>query len=174
MLADRVNQIAEAKELLCLCHGNPKRELLYLYPGDRILSVQESFTRKNALRLLYLDREDFQLFLEEQGLLGVDQRWEPMPFMDETVRLLPERLGRRGDLADFRWIRLLVQILEGGAGELLGNVGIVRKGLQEKIVEENRTDSSMVLEPYTAERFVEKLLKILYGTDSGCSEEDGV
>lgn len=160
-LADVVNQIAKAKEILCLCHGNPERELLYLYPGERILAVQESFTRKNALRVLYPDRENFQMFLEEQGLLGVDQRWEALPYMDETKNLLPKRLDRRSELTDFQWIRLLTQILDGSTGEILGVVGIVRKGLQEKIAEEDRMNGSMVMEPYTAERFTEKLLKIL-------------
>lgn len=160
-LVDMVRQITEAEKYLCLCHGNMERELLYLYPGVRILAVQESFTRKNALRLLYLDRENFQLFLEEQGLLSVDQRWEPAPLMEETARFLPEHIYRRSDLTDFPWIHLLIQILDGESAEILGTVGIIRKGLQEVIAEEYQNSFSIALEPYAAERLTENLLEIL-------------
>lgn len=161
VLRDAVSQIAEATRLLCLCHGNPERELLYLYPGEKILAVQESFTRKNALRLLYLNRDDFQRFMEEQSLLSMDQRWETLPYMDETVSILPKRLDRRSELSDFRWIRLLAQVLDGTSGEVLEIIGIVRKGLEEEIVEEDRLAGNIEMKPYSAERFMEKLLNIL-------------
>lgn len=159
-LAEAVRQIAGAGTLLCLCHGNRERELLYLYPGKKLLAVQESFTRRNALRLLYMDREGLQLFLEEQGLLGPDPGWEPLPYVDGNVRILPEQVKRRSELAAYPWLLLLTEILDGKSGWRLGAIGIVRKGFQDEIVEED-TEGSQRAEAYTAERFMERLLKEL-------------
>lgn len=158
-LAGAVKRIAEAKELFCLCHGNRKREILYLYPGERVLAVQEIFLRKKTLRLIFLDKEKLQLFLEEQGILGDEGGWEPLPYVDETVPMLPEKLSDRNELTAYPWVRLAAERIDGNDGQIKEHFGIVRIGFRDELLTENYEKGDVEKEPYTAGRFMEKLLE---------------
>ena len=160
-LAEAVNQMAEAEEILCLCHGDRSRELLYLYPGERLLAVQEMFARKNALRMVYLEKETLRLFLEEQGLLGEDPGWEPLPCKEgiEAEELLPERIQTRSAMKEYPWIRLIVEAVETGTGRVNRQIGILRIGFQEELLTADRAEDRVEREPYTAERFMERLME---------------
>lgn len=158
-LAGAVRQITEAKAFLCLCHGNRKRELLYLYPGDRILAVQEIFQRKHALRLLFLEREDLGLYLKEQDLLVAEQNWEPLPYVDKTAPIMPIQIQKRSDLADHPWLWLLAEEMDGQSDQIFRQMGIVRAGFQNEIVIEDMAEGVQTREPYEEGHFVEKLLE---------------
>ena len=73
-LSDAVKQITEAKRVFNFCHGNPERELMFLYPGESLLAVQEIFRRKNAVRMTRVEKNEIFLFLNEQGFTGIDER----------------------------------------------------------------------------------------------------
>lgn len=162
-LADRVGQITEAEHVLCLCHGDRSRELLYLYPGERILAVQEMFPRKNALRLLDQERDGLHLFLEEQGLLGEEPGWEPRPCKAgmKTEELLPEQIQARSFTEAYPWIRLIAERAETATGRVTCQIGIVRTGFQEELLTADRVEETVERELYTVERFMEELWQSL-------------
>lgn len=162
-IAETVRQIAEAEETLCLCHGNRRRELLYLYPGEKILAVQESFLRKNALRVFSLAEGDLRLFLEEQGILDKGFGWEPAPYVDESAEMMPQQLERRSDLAAYPWLCLLVTAEDGASSQIHGRMGVMYTGFQKEIVTELTADGIVRKEPYAAERLTELLLERLCG-----------
>lgn len=157
-LAAAVDQIADADSVACLYHGCREKELLYLYPGEKILAVQEMFCRKQALRLIFLEKDHLKEFLEEQELLGECGGWDPLPFTDEGLPPLPERLGRRAELGNYPWIRLLARMTDNDTGYAGIQIGIVRNGLTEEILAENMENGSVEQEPYTADRFLDRLL----------------
>lgn len=163
-LAGAVSQIAGAKRILSFCPGNPRRELMFLYPGEVLLAVQESFRRKNALRLVFLEKEELPLFLEEQGLLG-EEEWEPRPCPEETKALLPEKPERREELEEWPWIRMLVEQTDGQTGETLEQMAVLRKGLEDVMVtalSERAEDGSREnyrIEPYEEKKFTDRILQ---------------
>lgn len=78
-LAKLLGQMAKAETLVALYPGNPAREWTYLYPGEEIVAVQEVQQRKEAVRLFFIEKDQFQDFLREQGLTGEDDSWEALP-----------------------------------------------------------------------------------------------
>lgn len=153
-----VKQISGADMLLCLYSADRRKELLYLYPGEKILAVQESFCRKDALRLLELETDEISGYLEEQGLLGEDSGWEPLPCTDRSTEILPGRMEKRSGLSAYPWVRLLAELVDTESGCVLGHAGIIRNGFRDEIIMEDRTEGRTVTEPYTSEKFTEILL----------------
>ena len=110
-LAKLLGQMAKAETLVALYPGNPAREWTYLYPGEEIVAVQEVQQRKEAVRLFFIEKDQFQDFLREQGLTGEDDSWEALPYRD-MEEILPQTLDNRKELQAYPWISLLaVQML---------------------------------------------------------------
>lgn len=93
-LAKLLGQMAKAETLVALYPGNPAREWTYLYPGEEIVAVQEVQQRKEAVRLFFIEKDQFQDFLREQGLTGEDDSWEALPYRD-MEEILPQTLDNR-------------------------------------------------------------------------------
>ena len=161
-LSDAVKQITEAKRVFNFCHGNPERELMFLYPGESLLAVQEIFRRKNAVRMTRVEKNEIFLFLNEQGFTGIDEDWEPLPCPGEMEELLPKKLEQRGELKAYPWVRLLVSVTDGQTGEMLERTAVFRKGFSDMtITQSGREDGREYksAEPYDAEKFTEKIWK---------------
>ena len=161
-LAGAAGRIAEAERVFCFCHGNPERELLFLYPGDPVLAVQESFRRKNALRMTYFEKKDLTRFLEEQGMTGEDGDWEPRPCPEGTEELLPERVETRGALKAYPWIRLFISVSEGQTGKELGRLAVIRTGIYDLAAAETGLDTgeeSEMVECFSAGRLAGIILR---------------
>ncbi len=158
IMARAVEQISGSARTIGMCHGNRKKELVFLYPGETVLAVQEVSRRKHMLRLTFLERCGLKTYLEEQGLLGEDESWEPLPYTAGMGSILPEQITRRSDLEGYPWIRLLALVSESGSERTEKRIGIIRNGFGEEIVLETFPGEKPELEPYTEERFLERLL----------------
>ena len=148
-LAKLLGQMAKAETLVALYPGNPAREWTYLYPGEEIVAVQEVQQRKEAVRLFFIEKDQFQDFLREQGLTGEDDSWEALPYRD-MEEILPQTLDNRKELQAYPWISLLAVQMDAKTGEKAGQTGGARRGIHRMLVEEDAMDETRKTGPYRA------------------------
>lgn len=129
-LAKLLGQVAKAETLVALYPGNPAREWTYLYPGEEIVAVQEVQQRKEAVRLFFIEKDQFQDFLREQGLTGEDDSWEALPYRD-MEEILPQTLDNRKELQAYPWISLLAVQMDAKTGEKAGQTGVAAPGYSQ-------------------------------------------
>ena len=161
-LAKLLGQMAKAETLVALYPGNPAREWTYLYPGEEIVAVQEVQQRKEAVRLFFIEKDQFQDFLREQGLTGEDDSWEALPYRD-MEEILPQTLDNRKELQAYPWISLLAVQMDAKTGEKAGQTGVARLGIHRMLVEEDAMDETRKTGPYRESFLVSWLEEALSG-----------
>lgn len=118
-----------------------------IYPGDKMLVVQETATRRDSLYMRFLEKEELFSFLEEEGYMAVRAFEGKVPDIDMEKQYRQVMLTDRKDLQnDMRVSLCMSQILtQGGVTE--EQIAVFTEGLYDYILYTNANERKII--PYT-------------------------